>query len=106
MTIVHDKVAKIMSISMLGYIDKALIRFQAWAGTERVQSPGVYKTPEYGARVQYATEDATSPLAKADIKTLQEVVGSFLYYARAVDPTMLTTTNIIASKQTTMRCGC
>ena len=38
---------------------------------------------------------------KADIKTLQEVVGSFLYYARAVDPTMLTTVNTIASEQAT-----
>jgi hypothetical protein len=37
-------------------------------------------------------------LNKADIKTFQEVVGSLLYYARAVDPIMLTTTNTIASE--------
>jgi hypothetical protein len=101
MTIVHDKVAETMAISMPGYIGKALIRFQSWAGTKHAQSPGVYKPPEYGAQVQYATDDATSSLSKADIKTLQEVAGSFLYYAEAVDPTMLTTTNTIASEQAT-----
>jgi hypothetical protein len=40
-------------------------------------------------------------LSAADTKTLQEIVGSILYYARAVDPTMLTTTNTIASLQAT-----
>jgi hypothetical protein len=101
MTIAHDKQAETMSISMPGYIDKALIRFKEWTGTKHAHSPGVYKTPEYGARVQYATDDTSPALNKADIKTLQEVVGSMLYYARAVDPTMLTTVNTIASAQAT-----
>jgi hypothetical protein len=103
MTIVHDKQAETMSISMPGYLDKALPRFYEWIGTKHAHSLGVYKTPEYGARVQHATEDATTPWNKADIKTLQEGGRhlSLLQYARAVDPTMLTTTNTIASKQAT-----
>jgi hypothetical protein len=43
------------------------------------------RAPQYGAKVQYAAEDDTEPLSKTDIKTLQEIVGSMLYYARAVD---------------------
>jgi hypothetical protein len=101
MTTVHDKQAETISISIPGYIDKALIRFHEWTETKHAHSPDVYKTLEYGARVQYAADDATTPLNKADIKMLQEVVGSFLYYARAVDPTMLTTINTIASEQAT-----
>lgn len=99
MTIVHDHKAKTITISMPGYIDKALTRFHLWAGNKHAYSPGIYKTPEYGQRVQYATEDTSPPLSKAEAKTLQEVVGSLLYYARAVDPTMLTATTTIASEQ-------
>ena len=35
----------------------------------------------------------------AEIKELQEIVGVFLFYSRAVDPTMLTAINKIASRQ-------
>jgi hypothetical protein len=55
--------------------------------------------PQYGAKVQYALTDDTEPLSAADAKTLQGIVGCIAYYARAVDPTMLTTTNTIASLQ-------
>jgi hypothetical protein len=99
MTITHDRVNHTITCSMPGYIDKVLARFRAWAGTRRARSPGVHTAPQYGAKVQYAVEDDTDPLSKADTKTLQEIVGSMLYYARAVDPTMLTTTNTIASQQ-------
>lgn len=99
MTVTHDRTNETITCSMPGYIDKVLTRFREWAGTRKVQSPGIYNVPQYGTRVQYATEDDTEPLSKRDVKTLQEIVGSVLYYARAVDPTMLTATNHIASQQ-------
>ena len=37
--------------------------------------------------------------SQADKKFIQEVTGTFLYYARAVDTTMLTELGSIASKQ-------
>jgi hypothetical protein len=101
MTIVHDKTAGTFTISMPGYIAKVLKRFHEWVGTRKAKSPGVYQEPHYGAKVQYATWDDTDALTKAEAKTLQEIVGSILYYARAVDPTMLPTTNHIASEQST-----
>ena len=39
------------------------------------------------------------PLTAAEIKELQDIVGVFLFYSRAVDPTMLTAINKIASRQ-------
>jgi hypothetical protein len=63
------------------------------------KSPGIYTALQYGAKAQYATIDDIEPLSKTDTKTLQEIVGSMLYYARAVDPTMLTTTSTIFSQQ-------
>jgi hypothetical protein len=98
MTVTHDKINQTITCSMPGYIDKVLTRFHEWAGTRTAKSPGVYAAPQYGAKVQYAVEDTSEPLSPADVTTLQEIVGSMLYYARAVDPTMLTITNTIASQ--------
>ena len=44
------------------------------------------------------TEPST-PLTPEEKHELQEVVGVFLFYARAVDPTMLTAINKIGSRQ-------
>jgi uncharacterized membrane protein YgcG len=99
MTVKHDKVAKTITISMPGYIDKMLIRFHSWLGTHTAASPGVFREPAYGAKVQKPVQDDTPPLSPAETTTLQGVIGSILYYARAVDPTMLTICNTIASEQ-------
>jgi hypothetical protein len=46
--------------------------------------------PDYGAPVQYALDEDTSlPLDAAGIKRLQEIIGAFLFSARAVDNTVL-----------------
>ncbi len=39
------------------------------------------------------------PLSKEDKKYVQEVVGTFLYYAQCVDSTMLTALGSIATQQ-------
>jgi hypothetical protein len=99
MTIRHDKVANTISLSMPGSIPKVLARFKNWLGSSTAASPGVYKAPAYGVKIQQPVQDDTLPLSAADKTTLQEVVGSILYYARAVDPTMLTICNTISSEQ-------
>jgi hypothetical protein len=54
----------------------------------------------YGAKTQYATQDETPPLTAKQCLTIQKVTGSILYYARAVDPTVLMLLNNIATEQT------
>jgi hypothetical protein len=54
----------------------------------------------YGAKTQYATTDETPPLSATQCLTIQKVTGSILYYARAVDPTVLMPPNDIATEQT------
>ena len=44
-------------------------------------------------------EDTSKPLDKHGTKRLQEVIGTLLFYARAVDNTMLTALGTIASAQ-------
>jgi hypothetical protein len=54
----------------------------------------------YGAKTQYATKYETPPLTAKQCLTIQKVTGSVLYYARAVDPTVLMPPNDIATEQT------
>jgi hypothetical protein len=65
-----------------------------------IHTPSRYVTPVYGANTQYATMDETPPLTAQQCLTIQKVTGSVLYYARAVDPTVLIPLNDIATEQT------
>jgi hypothetical protein len=56
--------------------------------------------PVYGEKTQYATQDETPPLMKKQCLNIQKVIGSILFYARAVDPTVLMPLNDIATEQT------
>jgi hypothetical protein len=56
--------------------------------------------PHYGAKTQYAKADDESPLlSKEEMKYVQSVTGTLLYYARAVDTTILTALSSIATEQ-------
>ena len=56
--------------------------------------------PVFGATIQYAKPADTSELLDdKNKKYAQQVIGTFLYYARAVDPTMLVDLSAIASSQ-------
>ena len=56
--------------------------------------------PHCGAKTQLAaTEDEFAPLSTKEIKEVQEIVGVFLFHARAVDLTMVTPILKMASKQ-------
>jgi hypothetical protein len=51
-------------------------------------------------KTQYAKDDDESPpLSKEETKYVQAVAGTLLYYARAVDTTILTALSLIATKQ-------
>ena len=95
-----DYINKRVHLSMPGYIEKALQRF----GHERPRrlqfSPHPHVAPTYGAKTQFvAPEVPSAPLDKEGQKYVQAVVGTLLYYSRAVDPTMLVALNAIATQQ-------
>jgi hypothetical protein len=94
----YDK--RICDISMPGYIERALSRFQHSKPGKPQDNPYKYLQPEYGARVQYAPDADVSPLLDAaGKKRVQEILGTLLYYARAVDPTMLVTISSLSTQQ-------
>ena len=44
--------------------------------------------PTYESKVQYVEEDLTKPLILAQYKIVEQIVGKFLYYAKAIDNTI------------------
>ena len=98
-TMLYHRANHFIHWCMPGYIEKALKRFGR-LNLKGVDSPCVYITPQYGKHLHDVLPDPPSELLSPEQhKELQEIVGVFLFYARAVDPTMLTPLSKIASKQ-------
>jgi hypothetical protein len=86
---------------MPGYVERALRRFSHPKPTRPQDSLHPWNAPHYGAKQQFATPDLSPMVDLKDTKRLQEVCGTFLYYARAVDCTMLPALGTLSSNQAT-----
>jgi hypothetical protein len=100
MTLKWNYKSRTCDISMPGYVSNVLRKFQHDAPKHPQHTPSRYVTLVYGAKTQYATKDETPPLTGQQCLTIQKVTGSVLYYARAVEPTVLMPLNDIATEQT------
>ena len=81
-------------ISMKGYIAKVLLKYGHPIPKKPHLSPQLspqkHREVIYGAKEQLAPEDDTTPpLDSQDTKRVQGIVGTLLYYARAVDNKLL-----------------
>ena len=89
-------------LSMPGYVQQAVENFQhrIKSPIKAVDTPHPYKAmKKEGLPMTQLTDDATK-LSPQAIKHPQKIVGTFHFYSRAVDPTMLTALSIIATEQT------
>jgi hypothetical protein len=87
---------------MPGYVAKVLNRFQHPPPGKPEHSPHPWTAPTYGAVTQLSAPGDTSPtLATSEKLRLQEIIGTLLYYARAVDCTMLVALSSLAAAPTT-----
>jgi hypothetical protein len=100
MTLKWDYKNRTCDISMPGYVSNMLSKFQHDAPKHPQHTPSRYVTPVYADKTQYAKKDETLTLTANQCLTIQKVTGSILYYARAVDPTVLMPLNDIATEQT------
>ena len=90
MTIDYNRAARTISLSMPGYIEAALKRFNVVRNDRPTHAPMRYIPIHYGSTApQLATEDSSPPLDKVKAKFIQEVIGVMGYYARAIDGTMV-----------------
>jgi hypothetical protein len=94
-----NRVQRHVTLSMPGYIARLLKRVRP-QGIKGASTPSNYSPPNYkGPGAQTATVDL-SPLASAQQQhELQVVVGTLLYYARTVDPSILTAVHELGSVQ-------
>ena len=91
-----------VDISMTNYISKMIQKFFCPKLTKHQSQLHQWIPPQYGQKIQFAHEPAPSPyLYSKDTTCIQQIVGTLLYYARAVDPTMLPAINDISSQQST-----
>ncbi len=98
--ITYPNCGRKVHISMPSYIDKALTQFQHERPKRLQNSPHKHIAPNYGAKAQYVKPNCISPLLdKEQKKYVQAVTGTLLYYAQAVDPTILIALNAIATQQ-------
>ena len=89
-----------VDISMPGYVQKALTKFGHPAPKRAEYAPHDWTAPVYGKTPQKPNEISKAPLLSPEDKTrVQAITGTFLYYARGVDPTILVALNEISGQQ-------
>ena len=85
---------------MPNYIPDALKRFKRENPNKWQGSTHQHTVTNYCAKQQYEKSESNEPvLGKENKIFIQQVLGNFLYYTRAVDPTMLVALIAIASEQ-------
>lgn len=87
-------------LSMKGYIDEMLLKYDHPQPCKPQHSPHAHREIIYGAKEQLVPDaDTSKPNDDAGIKRIQGIIGSLLYYARAVDNKLLATLSTISSQQ-------
>jgi hypothetical protein len=95
-----DYTNRTVDLSMPGYIKAALHKYQHAAPARPEHAPHTWNTPIYGAKTQFVKNKTISPaFYDKDVNKLQQLTGTLLYYARAVDPTLIMPINVLASEQ-------
>jgi hypothetical protein len=81
------------------YLPNAPLRFNHPKPKKTQNSPHPHVIPQYGTKIQYASDaDISPPLNKEETKYIQAVTGTLLYYGRAVDITILPALSAIATE--------
>ena len=85
---------------MANYIANLLVKYNHPKPRKPQYSPHAHRKIVYGTKEQLLPDNDTShPLTDAATKRVQGIVGSLLYYARAVDNKLLATLSTISSQQ-------
>ena len=99
-TLNWDYKNRTLDLSMPNYVSKALHKFQYPAPYCPEHAPHNLAKPAYGQRQQFVTpHDDSDPLDQDGINSVQQVVGTFLYYARAINSTAMVAINSISGEQ-------
>ena len=99
-TIEYDKAKREMVLSMPDYIPKVMARFCVDGIPSPQKSPAIYIPPNFGKKGPQLTYiDESEQVSPEKAKYIQQVVVALLYYAIAVDNTILPSVTSISSAQ-------
>ena len=104
-TLKWDYRKRTCDLSMPRYVQQAVNKFQygikspSKATPPPPPPPHPYKVTKKQGLPMTPTRDDSAILSPQAIKHIQQIIGTFLFYSRAVNPTMLTTLSIIAPEQ-------
>jgi hypothetical protein len=99
-TLKRDYLARTVDLSIPGYINSALDKFQHPLPSRPEHSPHAWNKTVFGQTTQQPfPEDSSNHLASTNILRIQQIGGTLLYYARAVDVTLLVALNSLAAEQ-------
>jgi hypothetical protein len=104
LTLDWDYENRTVDLSMPRYIKAALYKYQHPAPARPEHAPHTWNPSmygaTYGAKTQFVDETTPSPaLSDKKVNKLQQLTGTLLYYARAVDPTLIMPINVLAPEQ-------
>lgn len=101
MTLKWNYLTHSVDVSMPGYVHKALEQYQHPYPSHPKHEPAPWTAPNYGRSTQMAPAPDTSPqLSSHYLTRLQQIIGTFLFYACIVNPTMLVALGDLAASQT------
>ena len=95
MSIEYNRKEHWLRLSMPGYVKAALVRFGVERSCKPTHNPTKFDPIVYGQRIQPTEVDDSPFCTDAEAKFFREVVGVFLYYARAIDITGDPTTQAV-----------
>ena len=85
---------------MPGYIPTIFYKFQQKPPAHAEDAPHTLNKTVYVKHIQLATQQSSAPkLNSADTNRVQSINGTFLYYALALDPTMIPSIKNISACQ-------
>ena len=85
---------------MPNYVTKSLKTFQHPTPKRAQYAPYQWTRPNYGATKQLANLLGTSlPIPEEQKRSIQQIIGTFLYYDRALECTILTDLNTLVEQQ-------
>ncbi len=84
--------------SMPGYIATALKKYQHVTPIIPQNVPYNIAAIQYSTKVQKVETNTSAPLSKSKIKHVQDIIGTLLYYARVINPTLLAALSAIATQ--------
>jgi hypothetical protein len=99
-TLKWDYVARTVDLSMLGYIEKALDTYLTERPTRPQHAPHAWTAPSYASKVQLTPPaDNSEPLHAGGLTRIQRIIGTILFYGRAIDSTHLVALGTLLAAQ-------